>query len=109
MNLDLEQEIASDLSHGYSRAQLGGLLTFALMVDKIINLSDTAIENLTNGIKNHDIKTVPGKNISKVCRRFRYSLFRLSRKKVISSNLITALFKVFSNMSVPEYNQTFAQ
>eukprot|EP00957_Ditylum_brightwellii_P161888 12325193-Ditylum_brightwellii.AAC.1 len=65
MNLDLEQEITSDLSHGYSRAQLGGPLTFALMIDKIINLSETAIENLTNGFKNYDIKMVPGENISK--------------------------------------------
>ena len=91
----------------FKSESMGGPLTFAIMIDKIINLSESAIEGMISHIKQYEIRKIPGENVEKVCRRFQYALKRLENNGSLSRDLITALFKVFQTSSIAEYNELF--
>ena len=76
MDDELADIVSSTLKHDYSNQQKGGPLTFALMIDNCINLSDEAIDALKDSIKSFDIKTVPGENVEFVTSRFLYAFKR---------------------------------
>ena len=43
-------------------------LIFVIMIDKIINLSESSIKEMIAYIKDYKIKAVPGENGEKVCK-----------------------------------------
>eukprot|EP00957_Ditylum_brightwellii_P039354 2976723-Ditylum_brightwellii.AAC.1 len=109
MHADLEQCINTTMSFKYFSNQHRGPLTFAIMIDMVINLSECAIKSMHVSIKNYKISTVPGKNIEIVCHCFCYVLKRLKNNNSLSLELQSALFKVFQTTSVPEFNSLISQ
>ena len=107
MEEDLQESVHMTLIKNFRGECMGGPLTFAIMIDKIINLSEIAIEGMISHIKQYEIKSVPGENVEKICRRFQYALKRLENNGSLSRDLITALFKVFQTTTVTEYNELF--
>ena len=107
MEEDLQELVHMTLAKTFKGESMGGPLTFAVMIDKIINLSESAIEGMIAHIKQYEINTVPGENIEKVCRRFQYALKRLENNGSLSRDLISSLFKVFQTTSITEYNGLF--
>jgi len=107
MDEDLQESVHMTLVKTYEVESMGGPLTFGIMIDKIINLSESAIEGMIAHIKQYEIKAVPGENVEKVCRRFQYALKRLENNGSLSRDLISSLFKVFQTTSVTEYNELF--
>ena len=107
MEEDLQESVHMTLIKNFRGECMGGPLTFGIMIDKIINLSEIAIEGMISHIKQYEIKSVPDENVEKICRRFQYALKRLENNGSLSRDLITALFKVFQTSSVTEYNELF--
>ena len=66
MDIELQDSIASTIKHDFAIEQRGGPLTFAIMIDKCINLSESAIDNLKKSIETYDLKTVTGENVDLV-------------------------------------------
>jgi hypothetical protein len=108
MDTELQEAVTSTLQHQFNPKEKGGPLTFAIMIDKCINLSEEAIESLKKSIEQYDIKNIPGEDVSIVCRRFLYALKRLRSNDAITPSLIKSLFKVFQTTSVPEFNEFVA-
>ena len=102
-----QETVHITLSKTYPGESVSGPLTFALMIDQIINLSENAIESMIKHSKDYDIKLIPRENIEKICRRFQYALKKLQNNESLSKDLITALFKVFQTTSISEYNEMF--
>ena len=105
MEPDLSNSVISTLNHDFDAGQIGGPLTFAVMIDKCINLSENAIEALAKSIENFDIKTVPGENIETVVSRFKYAFKRLDNNNAVTTSLTKSLFKVFQTTSVSDFNE----
>jgi hypothetical protein len=108
MDEELNESVTSTLKHQFDSEDEGGPLTFAVMIDKCINLSEEAIESLKHSVEKYDIKNVKGEDISVVCRRFLYALKRLQSNDAVTPSLIKALFRVFQTSSVPEFNDFVA-
>jgi hypothetical protein len=108
MDDELSETVTSTLQHQFNATEKGGPLTFAVMIDKCINLSEEAIESLKKSVESYDIKNIKGEDISIVCRRFLYALKRLRSNDAITPSLIKSLFKVFQTTSVPEFNEFVA-
>eukprot|EP00957_Ditylum_brightwellii_P158842 12090230-Ditylum_brightwellii.AAC.1 len=66
MTTDLQESIVLTLNADYEMQEHGGMLTYTLMIDKVINLSKTIIENMTCSIKEYNIYTIPGENVALV-------------------------------------------
>ena len=108
MSPELREDVLSTLKHDFPKSQHGGPLTFAVMIDKVINLSATAIDTLKQNLKNFNIKDVPGEDINFVHRLFLYAFQRLETNKAIDTLLIDSLYKVFQSTSVSEFNDQVA-
>jgi hypothetical protein len=108
MDDELQETVTSTLQHQFHPREKGGPLTFAVMIDKCINLSEEAIESLKKSVEAYDIKNIKGEDVSIVCRRFLYALKRLRSNDAITPSLIKSLFKVFQTTSVPEFNEFVA-
>ena len=102
MSTELRDEVASTLKHDFPPSQHGGPLTFAIMIDKVINLSQSAIDTLKTNLSSYKISSVPGEDINVVVRRFLYAFKRLESNGSIDTNLIDSLYKVFQTTSVVE-------
>ena len=74
MDKDLKESVYSTLSQDFGRADIGGPLTFSILIEKVINLSETAIESMTSHVKNYNLQAVPGEDIEVVCRRLQIAL-----------------------------------
>eukprot|EP00957_Ditylum_brightwellii_P077706 5904942-Ditylum_brightwellii.AAC.1 len=109
MHLDLKQSVSTTMSSEYSSDQHRCPLTIAIMFDKVINLSECAIESISINIKNYKISTVPGENIEVVCYSFCYALKCLKNNNLLLLELHSALFKVFQTTSIPEFNCLISQ
>eukprot|EP00957_Ditylum_brightwellii_P033034 2504613-Ditylum_brightwellii.AAC.1 len=109
MHSKLEQSINTTTSSHYSSDQHREPLTFAIMIDKVINLSECAIKSMSASIKNYKISTVQGKNIKVSCCRFCYALKCLQNNNSLLLELCSALFKVFQTTFVPEFNTLISQ
>ena len=66
MEEELQESVHMTLMKTYKGKSMGGPLTFSMMINKIINLSESAIELMIGHIKSYDIKTTPRENIEKV-------------------------------------------
>jgi hypothetical protein len=108
MDTELRSAVVSTSKHQFKPQEEGGPLTFAIMIDKCINLSEEAIESLKKSIEIYDIKNTKGEDVSAVCSHFRYALRRLESNDAITPSLIRCLFKVFQTSSVPEFNEFVA-
>eukprot|EP00957_Ditylum_brightwellii_P066016 5006776-Ditylum_brightwellii.AAC.1 len=82
----------------------GGMLTYALMIDKVINLFEKFIENMTCSIKDYNISTVPGENVALVVWHCKYAYKRLEHNGALTFELKNCLFKVFQTTSVGNFN-----
>jgi hypothetical protein len=74
MDAELRCAVVSTNKHQFKQEEEGGPLTFAIMIDKCINLSKEAIESLKKSIEKYDIKQTKGEDISAVCSCFCYAL-----------------------------------
>ena len=108
MSPRLRDTVQSTMKHDFPPAQHGGPLTFAIMIDKVINLSSAAIETLKNTIRNYDIKSVPGEDISVIVRRFLYAFKRLESNQATDDIFVSKLYDVFQTSSVNEFNEQIA-
>lgn len=104
MEADLRDEVTSTLKHDYPADQHGGPLTFAVMIDKVINLSPSAISTMKRTLREFKISSVPGEDINIVVRRFLYALKRLESNNSVDAELINDLYKVFQTSSVKDFN-----
>eukprot|EP00957_Ditylum_brightwellii_P162330 12360112-Ditylum_brightwellii.AAC.1 len=55
MTANLQESIVLTLNADYEMHGHGGMLKYTLMIDKVINLSEKAIKNMTHSIKAYDI------------------------------------------------------
>lgn len=108
MDEGLDESVHSTLENDFPPSQHGGPLTFAIMIDKVINLSEAAIEGMTKHLKEYNISKIPGEDIEKVCRRFLYGLRRLENNGSLTKDVVASLFKVFQTTSVDKFNAMFA-
>ncbi len=74
MDTELQSAVLSTNKHQFKQQEEGGPLTFAIMIDKCINLSEEAIESLKKSIEIYDIKNTKGEDVSAVCSHFQYAL-----------------------------------
>ena len=109
MEPELLETVHSTLRHEYSPEQQGGPLTLAIIIDEVVNLSDSAIDHMIETIHQYDIKAVEGENIDTVCRRFRYAFKRLENNNSLSSDLTRSLHKVFTSTSHERFNMYMNQ
>lgn len=98
----------SSLKHDFTKAQQGEPLTFMVMLDKVINLSPTAISSLKKVIENFDIKNAPGEDISVAVRCFLYTFKRLESNGAIDATFVSKLYDVFQTTSVAKFNDQVA-
>ena len=108
MDEGLHEAVQSTLENEYSPSEQGGPLTFAVMIDKVINLSEGAIEGMTVHLKEYKINKIPGEDIEKICRRLRFALRRLENNGSLTKDVVASLFKTFQTTSVDEFNAMFA-
>ena len=108
MDETLQESIHATLEEEYKLSEHGGPLTFALMIDKVINLTEGAIEAMTRHLKGYDISKVPGEDVERVFRRFRHALKRLENNGSLSKDVVTGLFKTFQTTTVDDFNAMFA-
>eukprot|EP00957_Ditylum_brightwellii_P188217 14327896-Ditylum_brightwellii.AAC.2 len=64
MTTDLQENIILTLNTDYETHEHGGMLTYALMINKAINLSENVIENMTCSIKEYNTSSVLGENVA---------------------------------------------
>ena len=108
MDEDLQESVHATIEEKYPISQQGGPLTFAVMIDKVINLSEGAIEAMIKHLKEYDIKKCTGEDVEKVCRRFKYALKRLENNGSLSKDIVSGLFKTFQTTSVEDFNAMFS-
>lgn len=108
MDDNLQESVHTTLENDYPSSEHGGPLTFAIMIDKVINLSEAAIEGMTKHLKEYKINKMPGEDIEKICRRFLFALRRLENNGSLTKDVVASLFKVFQTTSVNEFNAMFA-
>ncbi len=108
MDEELQESVQATLEEKYPVSQQGGPLTFAIMIDKVINLSEGAIEAMIKHLKEYDIKNCSGEDVEKVCRRFKYALKRLENNGSLSKDIVSGLFKTFQTTSVEDFNAMFS-
>lgn len=77
MDEALQDLVNVTLEESYPVLQHEGPLTFALMINKAINLSKGAIDAMTRHVKGYEIRKFPGEDVERVCRRLKYALKRL--------------------------------
>ena len=105
INQELCEEVESCLKHEFPSEEWGIPLSFDIMIEKYINLSETAIDILKENIKTYKISSVPSENIEIVVSRFLYAFKRLKNNNAVTPTLIKSLFNVFQTTLVPDYNK----
>ena len=108
MDEALQDSIHATLEETYPVSQHGGPLTFALMIDKVINLSEGAIEAMVRHLKEYEIRKFPGEDVERVCRRLKYALKRLENNGSLTKDIISGLFRTFQTTSVDDFNSMFS-
>lgn len=85
----------------------GGALTFALMLDQVVNLSDSGIDSLKELLtKKMDCKDYQGENVGNVARNVRSIIVnRLKANDAAPHDLLKVIFTIFKTTSVDEFNQ----
>ena len=101
----LSDSILSSLRNDFEVSQHGGPLTFAIMIDKCINLSSDAIDGLKAKIEELKLTDIAGENVEVACRRILYGLKRLESNQALPHNVLKSLFATFQTSSVPEFNK----
>ena len=104
---ELREDIQGTLDHDYHARHIGGPLTFALMIDRCINLSDSSIEKLKEKISSFSFKEVTGEDVLTMTKRFKYALKRLESNDAMTDKVTKSLFTVFQTTSVDEFNKVF--
>ena len=104
MDTRLRDSVLSTLRNDFEVSQHGGPLTFAVLIDKCINLSPDAIEGLKSKIENMKLTDIVGENVEVASRRVLYGLKRLDNNQALPHNVLKTLFKIFVTSSVPEFN-----
>jgi len=89
----LSEIVLSTLKEDYMPSQIGGPLTFAIMIDRVINLSETAIDAMTTSIRNYRLTSIDGENVELVSRRLRYAFRRLHNNNSLSNDLVRSYSK----------------
>lgn len=107
MDKELQESVYSTLSQEFGRVDIGGPLTFSILIEKVINLSESAIESMTNHVKNYSLQAVPGEDVELVCRRLRIALKRLENAGCLTTDVIASLFEVFRTSSVEDFRELF--
>eukprot|EP00957_Ditylum_brightwellii_P140528 10706572-Ditylum_brightwellii.AAC.1 len=74
------------------------------MTDKVINLSEKAIENMICSIKEYNISTIPGENVVLIVWHFKYAYKGLEHNGALTFELKNCLFKVIQTTSVDNFN-----
>eukprot|EP00957_Ditylum_brightwellii_P025869 1957045-Ditylum_brightwellii.AAC.1 len=104
MTTDLQGSIVSTLNTDYEMHEHRSMLTYALMIDKLINPSEKAIETMTHSIKEYNISTVSGENVALVVCCFNHAYKRLEHNRTLTFELKNCLFKVCQTTSVDNFN-----
>ena len=109
MNKDLQESLHSTPQNKFSRSRrLGGLLTFTMVIDNTINLSEVIIEGMVGHFKGYKINQVLGKDIKRVYQRILFASKQLENNGSLTKDIMSSLFKVFQVTSVKELNAIFA-
>ena len=107
MSEELREDIQGTLDHDFTEKHVGGPLTFALLIDKCINLSETAIETLKQKIISFSFKTLQGEDVETMSKHIKYAMKRLEHNNAITPSLVRSLFEVFQTTSVEAFNDIF--
>ena len=105
MSQDLKDAVLGDLRRNFTTAQRSGSLTFGVMLQHVINLSESAIDSLKDCLKGQNLSNIPGQNVTLLTRRLHYGLDRLKHNNAFPRNVQKLVFDVMSTSSVPEFDQ----
>ena len=103
MDATLLDSVLGELKNEFSEESHGGPLTFAVMIEKCINLSPGAINALRTDFVNFSLASIPGENVDLACRRLLYALKRLENNGALPHDTLEILFKIFKTCSVPDF------
>ena len=103
MDTTLLQSVLGELKNEFEEETHGGPLTFAVLIEKCINLSHDAIDALKADVVTFTLANIPGENVDIACRRLLYALKRLENNGALPHDAVKILFKIFKTCSVPEF------
>ena len=105
MDSTLSDTVLSIFRNDYQVSTHGGPLTFAIMIDKCINVSPEAIKSLKSNIENYKLSNVAGENVELSCRRLRFGLKRLENNQALPHDITSTLLSVLKTSSVPQFTE----
>ena len=103
MDANLLESVYGELKNEFEDETHGGPLTFAVMIEKCINLSHDAIDALKTDVVTFTLASIPGENVDIACRRLLYALKRLDNNGALPHDAVKILFKVFKTCTVPDF------
>ena len=104
MSLELKDTVMSELHNNYSPEERSGSLTFAIMLQYVINLSKPAVEGLKRSLERQTLQKIPGQNVYTLSRRVLYGLDRLKHNNAFPHDVQNLIFTIMMTSSVPEFN-----
>ena len=103
MDTRLHDSVLSYLRESHPTADQGGPLTFAVLIDKCINLSVDAISSLKTSIEELKLSEIQGENVEVACRRVLCGLKRLENNRALPHDTLPTIFTIFKTSSVEEF------
>ena len=96
----------------YPPAQQGGPLMLFLILKRIQNVSETALEHLKTKLKNFKIRDLPGEDVDVAVSLVKSTFSALEAASTpehtyIPSDFSCNVFMLFQTTTVPEFNKTF--
>lgn len=92
----------------YPLNQRGGPLMFLIIMKKLQSHTDSAVQYLTNSIKNMKITNFEGENVSRATSLIRGAHKRLKMISKVPDDYNKWILQIFQTSTVPEFNQSFA-
>lgn len=92
----------------YEPEEKGGPLMFLIIMHKLQNHTDAAVQYLLNSVKNMKITNFEGENVSRVSSLIRGAYKRLKLVSSTHEDLPKWVLQVFQTSTVTEFNQAFA-
>ena len=103
MDSKLKESVLGELKNEFEEESQGGPLTFAVMIERCINLSHDAIDALRTDFSSFTLTSIPGENVEIACRRLLYALKRLENNGALPHDALKILFKIFKTCTVPDF------
>jgi hypothetical protein len=89
--------------------QQGGLLLFALLMRELLFMTEAAINNLAEQMKNYKINKVPGEDVKATAAAVLSASRRIwySKKETFPEDFVNDILELYTTSSIPEFNAHF--